>query len=86
MEVPRAFRREVLSLSGPVPSEWTVRGRRHGFVSLLSDSGMPIENVALLVGHSGTRVTEKVYRQQIRPVIQDGATAMDQIFPRPDES
>ncbi|MDL4771333.1 hypothetical protein [Actinomadura xylanilytica] len=44
---------------------------------------MPTGSIALLVGHSGTQVTEKVYRQQIRPVIQDGAPAMDLIFPHP---
>lgn len=54
---------------------------RHSFVSLLSDSGMPLEDIARLVGHSGTTVTETVYRRQIRPVIFDGATAMDHIFP-----
>jgi hypothetical protein len=26
-------------------------------------------------------VTELVYRKQIRPVVEDGATAMDRIFP-----
>jgi hypothetical protein len=30
---------------------------------------------------SGSRVTELVYRQQLRPVIQDGAEAMDSILP-----
>lgn len=33
-----------------------------------------------LVGHSGTAVTEEVYRKRIRPVIQTGAVAMDGIF------
>ena len=65
------------------PEDWTPRELRHGFASLLSDSGMPLDKIALLVGHSGTQVTEKVYRQQIRPVIQDGAQAMDLIFPNP---
>ena len=32
------------------------------------------------VGHSGTSVTELVYRHQIRPVIQTGAVAMDALF------
>jgi len=27
-------------------------------------------------------VTETVYRKQIRPVIQEGATAMNEIFPQ----
>ncbi|GAA2159932.1 hypothetical protein GCM10009727_72350 [Actinomadura napierensis] len=54
---------------------------RHSFVSLLSDSGMPTEHIARLVGHSSTRVTETVYRHELRPVLEDGATEMDRIFP-----
>ncbi|WP_312879068.1 site-specific integrase [Actinomadura luteofluorescens] len=83
MTVLRAFRREVIAPAGLDPDAWTPRELRHSFVSLLSDSGMPLDKIALLVGHSGTQVTEKVYRQQIRPVIQDGAQAMDLIFPNP---
>jgi integrase len=52
----------------------------HSFVSLLSDAGVPLEEISRLVGHSGTSVTELVYRHQIRPVIQTGATIMDQLF------
>ena len=33
-----------------------------------------------LVGHSGTRVTELVYRHELRPVMPTGATAMDSLF------
>ncbi|TDB82889.1 site-specific integrase [Actinomadura sp. KC216] len=83
MTVLRAFRREVIAPAGLEPDAWTPRELRHSFVSLLSDSGMPLDKIALLVGHSGTQVTEKVYRQQISPVIQDGAQAMDLIFPNP---
>ncbi len=39
-------------------------------------------SVGCSVGHSGTSVTELVYRHQIRPVIQTGATAMDRLFNR----
>ncbi len=53
---------------------------RHSFVSLLSDSGVPIEHISRLVGHANTVVTETVYRLQIRPVMQEGATAMDGLF------
>jgi hypothetical protein len=49
-------------------------------VSLLSDDGVPLEQISRLVGHSGTTVTELVYRKQIRPVVDDGATVMDRIF------
>lgn len=52
------------------------------FVSLLSDSGVSLEDIADLCGHSGTTVTEKVYRHQLRPVLLGGAAAMDQIFRR----
>ncbi|WP_211177837.1 tyrosine-type recombinase/integrase [Pseudonocardia acidicola] len=61
--------------------DWTPRELRHSFVSLLSDGGMPIEQISRLVGHSGTSVTELIYRKQIRPVVENGATAMDLIFP-----
>jgi integrase len=66
--------------AGLTPEEWTPREMRHSFVSLLSDSGVPLEDIARLCGHSGTAVTEAVYRHQIRPVMIEGATAMDRIF------
>ncbi len=53
---------------------------RHSFVSLLSDSGAPLEDFAQLVGHSGTGVTAIVYREQICPVITAGAVAIERIF------
>ena len=62
------------------PAEWTPRELRHSFVSVLSDSGVPVEEISQLVGHSGTSVTELVYRHQLRPVIQTGATVMDRLF------
>ena len=49
-------------------------------MSLLSDNGMPLEEISRLVGHKSTVVTELVYRKQIRPVMQSGAEAMDRIF------
>jgi integrase len=77
--VRRGFRR-VVKAAGLVAKEWTPREMRHSFVSLLSDDGMPIEQIARLVGHTSTAVTETVYRQQIRPVMIEGAEAMDRIF------
>ncbi|MFB8025261.1 MULTISPECIES: tyrosine recombinase XerC [unclassified Streptomyces] len=65
------------------PHEWTTRETRTSFVSILSDRGIPLEEISRLVGHSSTAVTEEVYRKQIRPVIQTGATAMDGIFGTP---
>lgn len=65
--------------------EWTPRELRHSFVSLLSDHGIPLERIALLVGHSSQATTEAVYRKQLRPVITEGAEAMDEIFADDDE-
>ncbi|GCD36037.1 site-specific integrase [Streptomyces chrestomyceticus JCM 4735] len=62
------------------PHEWTTRETRTSFVSLLSDHGVPLETIALLVGHSSQTTTEVVYRKQLRPVITKGAEAMDHIF------
>jgi integrase len=60
--------------------EWAPRDLRHTFVSLLSDDGMAIEKIARLVGHASSHVTETVYRQELRPVLQEGAEVMDRIF------
>ena len=56
--------------------DWAPRDLRHTFVSLLSDDGMAIEKIARLAGH----VTETVYRQELRPVPQEGAEVMDRLF------
>ncbi|MGW4473167.1 hypothetical protein ACWENQ_26180 [Nonomuraea sp. NPDC004354] len=48
---------------------------------LLSDEGVPLESISRLVGHFNTTVTETVYRKQLRPVMLEGAQAMDRIFP-----
>ncbi|MEC3974605.1 tyrosine-type recombinase/integrase [Amycolatopsis sp. H20-H5] len=77
--VRRAFRK-ICQAAGLEPAEWTPRELRHSFASLLSDNGMPIEQISRLMGHNGTAVTELVYRHQIRPVVEHGAEAMDRIF------
>ncbi|MFD5062965.1 MULTISPECIES: tyrosine recombinase XerC [unclassified Streptomyces] len=76
--VRRDFRAIVVK-AGLEP-EWTPRELRHSFVSLLSDHGIPLERIAMLVGHSSQATTEAVYRKQLRPVITQGAEAMDEIF------
>ncbi|WP_328294389.1 site-specific integrase [Kineococcus sp. NBC_00420] len=78
--VRRDFRAALAAAEGIDASQWTPRELRHSFVSLLSDSGVPLEEISRLVGHSSTAVTELVYRKQIRPVVQSGAVVMDRIF------
>jgi integrase len=53
--------------SGPQSSEdtrrlakWTPRELRHSFVSVLSDAGIPVEQISQLVGHRCTTVTKLV--------------------------
>ncbi|MFJ5922450.1 tyrosine-type recombinase/integrase [Kitasatospora sp. NPDC092948] len=78
--VRRAFRTAIAKADGITAADWTPRELRHSFVSILSDKGVPLEEISRLVGHSSTSVTEEVYRKQIRPVIQTGATVMDDVF------
>ena len=64
------------------PAEWTPRELRHSFVPVLSDAGVPLDEISRLVGHSVTPVTELVYRHQLKPVIQTGAIVVDLLFTR----
>jgi hypothetical protein len=63
-----------------IGEHWTPRELRHSFVSLMSSSGVPVEEIARLAGHSNTRTTEVVYRRELRPVLTTGAEAMDRLF------
>lgn len=78
--VRRDLRRALRAVPGIDPEDWTPRELRHSFVSVLSDAGIPVEQISQLVGHRDTTVTELVYRHQLRPVIQTGATVMDDLF------
>ena len=51
----------------------------------MSEAGVPLEEIARLVGHGSTKVTETVYRKQLRPVLTSGAEAMDALFEFPGE-
>nr|WP_255423017.1 tyrosine-type recombinase/integrase [Nocardiopsis sp. FIRDI 009] len=72
--------RTIMRKAGLDQNEWTARELRHTFVSLLSDHGVSIEEISLLVGHDGTDTTERVYRHQLRPVRRSPAKAMDAIL------
>jgi len=82
--VARNVRRAFRSITGRagIDGQWTPRELRTSFVSLMSSTGMPVEEIARLVGHSSTHTTETVYRKELRPVIRSGADAMDKLFPR----
>jgi integrase len=62
-----------------IGSKWVPRELRHSFVSAMSASGVPIERIGYLAGHSGTSVTESVYRQTIVPALREGAMVMNEL-------
>lgn len=79
--VRRDFRIALKPVEGIDPKDWTPRELRHSFVSLLSEHGVQVEEIARLVGHAGgSKVTEQVYRHELRPVMETGAQAMDELF------
>ena len=78
--VRRAFRQLVTKAGDQRRGLDSARDAAQLIIPPWSDDGMPLEVVAGLVGHSGTAVTETVYRKQIRPVLLGGAEVMDRIF------
>ena len=50
-------------------------------MSLLSSTGLSIEDISHLVGHANTHITESVYRKELRPVLTRGAGAMERFSP-----
>ena len=76
--VRKMFKR-VCTQAG-IGDSWTPRELRTSFVSLMSQHGVGIEEIARLAGHATTRTTEIVYRRELRPVITTGAEIMDKVF------
>ena len=76
--VRRSFR--VVCKTAGIGPQWTPRELRHTFVSLMSDSAVAVEEIARLVGHASSKVTETVYRHQLRPVLTTGAEKMDALL------
>ena len=76
--VRRTFKK--ITKAAALGEDWTPRELRTSFVSLMSDSGVPVEEIARLVGHTSSRTTEVVYRRELRPVITTGAEVMDKIL------
>ena len=81
-------RRELgqITRAAGLGEQWTPRELRHSFVSILSASDVPLEDISQLVGHVSTNVTETVYRHEIRPALTKGAVAMDKIFKKASET
>ena len=79
---PSNFRREFNRVCRDAGlGHWHPHELRHSAVSLLSASGVSIELVADVMGHSTTRTTEAVYRHSVLPTAGGAAQAMDRMFP-----
>lgn len=59
---------------------WTPKDLRHSAASLLSAAGVPLELIADILGHDGTRMAGGVYRHAVRPTVAAGAVATQQLF------
>lgn len=55
---------------------WKPNELRHSAASIMSAAGLPLEQVADVLGHDGTRMTMLVYRNTISPTIDGAAKVM----------
>jgi integrase len=78
---PSNLRRDFSQLTTSAGlGHWTPNELRHTAVSLLSADGLPLERIADVVGHTGTRMTAKVYRHVLTPSVNHAVGPMNQLF------
>ncbi len=79
---PAACRREFDVVAKKAGLDgWTPNELRHSAASLMSDAGMPIEQVADQLGHKDLRMLQRHYRHRIRPTV-DGGTVLGDVLGR----
>jgi integrase len=59
---------------------WTPNELRHSAASLLSAAGVPLEQVADLLGHTNTRMLENTYRHAVQPSMCAAVVPMDRLL------
>jgi integrase len=59
---------------------WHPHELRHSAVSLLCASGVPLEQVSDVAGHSTTRMTDEVYRHAVTPSVSAAKATMEALF------
>ncbi len=69
--------KDVLEAAG-LGRDWQPRETRHSFVSIASDNGASIEDIADAAGHVNSNVTRAVYRHQISDTVTRAPAALDQ--------
>ncbi len=60
--------------------DWHPHELRHSAASLLSASGVPLEHIADVLGHDGTRMTALVYRHATAPTVAVAVAPMEAMF------
>ena len=73
----RYFRRACKSAG---IGRWTPYEMRHSAASLLSAEGVPLERVADVLGHDGTRMVTQVYRHAVAPTVDVAAVPMQRLL------
>lgn len=63
---------------------WHPHELRHSAASLLSAAGVPLEEVADVLGHVSTRVTSSTYRHRTTSMVDAAAAPMDRLFGPPE--
>lgn len=59
---------------------WHPHELRHSAASILSAAGVPLERVADVLGHDGTRMTALVYRHALSPSVDAAQETMGKVF------
>ncbi len=82
---PANLRRSLRQITeGAGLGRWHPHELRHSAASLLSAAGVPLEEVADVLGHVSTRVTSSTYRHRTTSTVDAAAAPMDRLFGPPD--
>ena len=74
---PANLRRALATVTAKAGlGRWHPHELRHSAASLLSAAGVPLEEVADVLGHASTRVTSATYRHRTTPTVEAGAGPM----------
>ncbi len=81
---PSNLRRDLNALTEAAGlGRWSPNELRHSAASLLSASGVPLEQIADLLGHTDTRMLLKHYRHPISRTVDAAVGPMERMFGDP---
>jgi integrase len=79
---PNNLRRSFRAITGKaqLPGRWVPNELRHSAATLMYESGVPLEAIADILGHSSTRMLEQHYRHATGRVLDDHVVVMNKMF------